>query len=375
MKETVLIISNVTNGLFLFRRELIERLVQVYDVEILAGDTGSVDNLRNMGCKVTLTDMELHGTNPIKELQLLSCYKKQIKTIRPKIVLTYTIKPNVYGGMACASLKVPYVANITGLGTAVEQKSPMQRPMLFLLKRGLRKAQKVFFQNAENRDFLLKHHVIHGEYELIPGSGVNLKRFSLLDYPNGETVDFVFISRIMKEKGIDQYLDAAEYIRKKYPNTRFHVCGGAEEAYTKRLNELTEQGIIEYHGKISDVAGMHRISSCTIHPTFYPEGMSNVLLESCACGRPIITTDRPGCREIVEDGVNGFVVKQQDSQDLIEKIEKFLGLSWEERKQMGLKGRLKVEREFDRNIVVNKYLREISRAGLQESIQKQENKD
>ena len=364
MKETILIIGNATNGLFLFRRELLERLVKDYDVVILAGDTGSVEDLRKMGCKITISDIERRGTNPIKEFQLLRYYRSQIKKIKPKIVLTYTIKPNVYGGMACADLGVPYVANITGLGTAVEQKGPMQKPMLFLLKRGLRKAQKVFFQNTENRDFLLKHHIIRGAYDVIPGSGVNLERFPLLEYPQNETIDFAFISRIRKEKGIDQYLDAAKYIREKYPNTRFHVCGGAGETYTKLLNELTEAGTILYHGKISDVAGMHRISCCTIHPTYYPEGMSNVLLESCACGRPIITTDRPGCREIVEDGVNGYVVKQQDSRDLIDKIETFLKLSWEEKRQMGLAGREKVVREFDRNIVVSKYLEEIRRAGL-----------
>ena len=364
MQDTILIISNVTNGLFLFRRELIERLVKEYKVVILAGDTGSVKDLSDLGCEVNLYDIERRGTNPVKELQLLKYYKQQIKQINPKIVLTYTIKPNIYGGLACASLGIPYVTNITGLGTAVEQKGLLQKPTLFLLKRGLRKAQKVFFQNAENRDFLLKHHVISGAYDLIPGSGVNLDRFPLLDYPNGETIDFAFISRVRKEKGIDQYLDAAKYIRAKYPNTRFHVCGGAGEAYMSTLEDLTKQGIIEYRGKISDVAGMHKISSCTIHPTYYPEGMSNVLLESCACGRPIITTDRPGCREIVDDGINGFIVKQQDSQDLIEKIEKFLSLSWEDRKQMGLRGRAKVEKEFDRNIVVNKYLEEIRRAGL-----------
>ena len=359
MKETILIISNATNGLFLFRRELLERLMQEYDVEIIAGDTGRVEDLQEMGCKVTIGEIERRGTNPFKEFQLLRYYKKRIQEINPKIVLTYTIKPNVYGGMACASLGVPYVANITGLGTAVEQKGLMQAPTLFLLKRGLRKAQNVFFQNTENRDFLLKHHTIGGEYDLIPGSGVNLERFPLLDYPQDEIVDFVFISRVRKEKGIDQYLDAAKYIHAKYPNTRFHVCGGAGEDYISQLNELSEQDIIKYHGKINDVVGMHRISSCTIHPTYYPEGMSNVLLESCACGRPIITTDRAGCREVVEDGINGFVVKQKDSADLIEKIEKFLSLPWEQRRDMGLAGRHKVEREFDRQIVVDRYLAQL----------------
>ena len=363
MRETILIISNVTNGLYMFRRELLERLTQEYNVKVLAGDTGRVDILRDMGCDVILTDMERHGTNPLKELSLFLCYKKYIKAIKPKVVLTYTIKPNIYGGLACASLGIPYIANITGLGTAVEKKGFLQKPMLFLLKCGLRKAQKVFFQNTSNRDFLLKHKVINGPFDLLPGSGVNLDRFPLLDYPNGDTVNFVFISRIMKEKGIDQYLDAARYITAKYPYCKFHVCGDGS-AYKETLDRLSEEGIITYHGKINDVVGMHRISSCTIHPTYYPEGMSNVLLESCACGRPIITTDRPGCREIVDDGVNGYVVKQQDSKDLINKIESFLSLSWEERRQMGLSGRIKVEKCFNRNIVVQKYMEEIRSAGL-----------
>ena len=359
--QKVLIISNVTNGLYLFRRELIEQLVKNYQVDILANDTGSVEALLKLGCRVSISPMKRHGTNPLKEIQLFQYYKKKIENIKPDVVLTYTIKPNIYAGMACAQLKVPYIANITGLGTAVEQKGILQRLTLIMLKRGLRKAQKVFFQNPENRDYLLRHHIISGDYDLIPGSGVNLERFPLLDYPQGETVDFFFISRVMKEKGIEQYLDAAAYIRQKYPNTRFHVCG-AGAAYKEKLENLSAEGTIIYHGKISDVVGMHKISSCTIHPTYYPEGMSNVLLESCACGRPIITTDRPGCREIVDDGVNGFVVKQQNSQDLILKIEKFLALSWEERRQMGLRGRAKVEREFDRRIVVSKYLEEIKRA-------------
>ena len=357
--NTIMILSNVSGGLYMFRRELLEELTKEYKVIIYASDTGYVKELQNLGCIVENIKFDFRGTNPKGELCLLNFYWRKIKTIMPKIVLTYTIKPNIYGGLVCSKLGIPYVANITGLGSAIETKGLIKFISLYLLKNGLRKAQKVFFQNAENRDFLLKHKVISGAYDLIPGSGVNLDRFPLLDYPQGETVDFVFISRIMKEKGIDQYLEAAKVIREKYPNTRFHVCGGAGEVYTKLLNELTSDGTIFYHGKISDVVGIHKISSCTIHPTYYPEGMSNVLLESCACGRPIITTDRAGCREVVDDGINGFVVKQQDSRDLIEKIERFLTLSWEQKRDMGLAGRAKVEREFDRQIVIDKYLTEI----------------
>jgi galacturonosyltransferase len=163
----------------------------------------------------------------------------------------------------------------------------------------------------------------------------------------------------MKEKGVDQYLEAAEYIKSKYPNTVFHVCGFCEQAYEEKLKELTEKGIINYHGMVRNVAEVLKDIQCTIHPTYYPEGIANVLLESCACARPIITTDRAGCREVVDDGVNGFVVKQRDSQDLIEKIEKFLALSHDEKIAMGLAGRAKVEKEFDRQIVVEKYCEEI----------------
>ena len=185
-----------------------------------------------------------------------------------------------------------------------------------------------------------------------------MNQYAVMEYPTGDTIDFVFIARVMKEKGIDQYLDAAKYIRKKYPNTRFHVCGACEQDYKETLDKLSEQGIIQYHGLVKDITAIHKISSCTIHPTYYPEGLSNVLLESCACGRPIITTNRAGCREVVDDGVNGFVIKEKNSQDLIEKIEKFLALSYKARMNMGLAGRKKVEREFSRQIVVDKYMKE-----------------
>ena len=265
----------------------------------------------------------------------------------------------MYGGIACNKYKVPYVVNITGLGTAVENAGIMQKITLILYKKGLKSAQKVFFQNIENQNFMLEHKVVNGKYDLLPGSGVNLNQYAVMEYPTGDTIDFVFIARVMKEKGIDQYLDAAKYIRKKYPNTRFHVCGACEQDYKETLDKLSEQGIIQYHGLVKDITAIHKISSCTIHPTYYPEGLSNVLLESCACGRPIITTNRAGCREVVDDGVNGFVIKEKNSQDLIEKIEKFLALSYKARMNMGLAGRKKVEREFSRQIVVDKYMKEI----------------
>ena len=356
----VLILANNDGGIWSFRRELVEKLAKDNEVYFCVPNGEFVQRIKALGA--TFIDnllLDRHGTNPIKELKLISFYKKVLREIRPDIVFTYTIKCNAYGGMACASLGVPYVANVTGLGTAIENGGLMQKIGLTLYKMGLRKAQKVFFQNTENRDFMVGHGVVKGAYDMLPGSGVNLNQYNVFPYPNGDTVDFVFIARVMKEKGIDQYLDAAKEIRKRHPETRFHICGFCEQNYEGLLKELNDNGTVIYHGLVSDMTEIYKMISCTVHPTYYPEGLSNVLLESAASGRPIITTDRSGCREVVEDGVNGYVVKQRDSQDLIEKIEKFLSLSVDARKAMGLAGRAKVEREFDRKIVIQKYLDEV----------------
>ena len=194
---------------------------------------------------------------------------------------------------------------------------------------------------------------------MMQGSGVNLERFTVTEYPNDSIVKFLFLSRIMKEKGIDQYLNAAKVIKKKYPNTEFHICGFCEAEYKGRLDEFNKNGTVIYHGLIGDVAGFLKNIHCVVHPTYYPEGISNVLLEACASGRPIITTDRSGCREIVDDDVNGYVTSQKNSAELIKVIEKFLSLNYEEKREMGINARKKVEEHFDRQIVVEAYMKEL----------------
>ena len=355
----VLIIANADIGLYKFRKELLEELVKENEVYIALPKGEFYEDLLAIGCKYIITQLDRHGTNPVKELKTVFEYKKIIKRVKPEIVFTYTIKPNVYAGMACAALNIPYVANITGLGTAVENPGLMQVLTVNLYKYGLRKAQKVFFQNTENRDFFVKKGVVKKAYDLLPGSGVNLKNYMVTEYPNGPTVDFVFVSRIMKEKGIEQYLEAAKEIKARHSETRFHICGFCEQNYEQVLKDMSDEGIIIDHGLVKDMSAIYKQMSCTIHPTYYPEGLSNVLLESSASGRPIITTNRSGCREVVDDGINGYVVEEKNSKDLIEKIELFLEKSVEERKQMGIAGRKKVEKEFNRQIVIDKYLAEL----------------
>ena len=360
----VLILANKSTGLYKFRGELLEVLIanghEVY-LSVPKGDF--IEEMQQMGCRVIETEISRHGTNPLTDLALTKKYCTIIKSVKPDIVFTYTIKPNVYGGIACQLCKVPYVANVTGLGTAVENGGVLQKITLALYRTGLKKAKRVFFQNQANQDFMLRHKVVKSAYSLLPGSGVNLERFAPLPYPDEtDGIHFVFISRIMREKGIEQYLDAALSFTTRtglFPRPVFHICGFCEPEYKGKLDECVKNGTVIYHGMVRDVREIHMISHCTIHPSFYPEGISNVLLESCACARPIITTDRSGCREVVKDGVNGLVVKQRDSEDLIHKIEKFLALTHKQKMQMGLAGRTTVEREFDRKIVVDAYLNEI----------------
>lgn len=357
--KKVLILANNDVGLYKFRKELIEELLKDYEVYISLPYGNFVNDLINIGCNFIDTTIDRRGINPINDLKLICQYKRLVKKICPDIILSYTIKPNIYGAYVAKKRNIPVFANITGLGSAVENGGLLQKITVLMYKFAFSKIQTVFFQNKENMQFFEDKKIAVGKHKLLPGSGVNLQHFKPLKYPDDKTTEFVFISRIMKEKGIDQYLEAAKYIRNKYPNTRFHICGFCEEDYEDILKEYQNQGIIIYHGLLDDVRKILKITHCTIHPTYYPEGMSNVLLESCACARPIITTDRSGCVEIVDDERNGYIVKQKDSMDLIDKIEKFLDLNYEDKKLMGLNARKKVELEFDRNIVVKKYTTEL----------------
>jgi len=358
--KRVLILVNHEVVIYNFRKELVERLLQDgFQVYISCPYGERIEELKEMGCNFVDTSISRHGTNPVEDLKLTINYIQMMKHIKPDVVLTYTIKPNIYGGMACRMLKIPYIANITGLGSAVENGGLMQKITVMLYKIAFKKINCLFFQNEENRSFFVKKNIAVNRHKLIPGSGVNLEHFKVLDYPADSTIEFVFISRIMKEKGIDQYLEAAEYVRGKYPNTRFHILGFCEEAYEEKLKELEAKGIVQYHGMQKDIRLFLKTTHCTIHPTYYPEGMSNVLLESAASGRPVITTNRSGCRETVEDGLTGFIVEQRNSADLIEKIERFIKQSHEKKRNMGLAGRQKIEKEFDRQIVVDAYITEI----------------
>ncbi|PXV91449.1 galacturonosyltransferase [Lachnotalea glycerini] len=360
MRKKILFLVNHDVVIYNFRLELVEKLIQEGHEVIVSSPYGErIDDLCYIGARFIETKIDRHGTNPVKDIKLLLNYCKIMKAEKPDVVFMYTIKPNIYGGIASSICNIRYVGNITGLGTALEHDGILQYITTTLYKIAFRKIQCIYFQNIENKNFFESKISAKYRTELLPGSGVNLKKFFVVEYPSDEIMNFIFISRIMKEKGIEQYLDMAEYIHNKYTNTRFHICGFCEESYEEKLKKLQKKEIIVYHGMVRNIKDFIANSHCTIHPSYYPEGMSNVCLESAACGRPVITTDRSGCRETVEDGVTGYIAKQRDTKDLIDKVEKFITLSYEEKKQMGLRARKKMESEFDRQIVVDAYIREI----------------
>ena len=354
----ILFIVNGTQALYAHRLELIQTLlVEGHSVDIASPRGKELEPLCDLGCGYVEAPIETRGKNVFQDVQLLFRYVKILKQVAPDVAFTFYTKSNIWGGIACQICGVRYVSNITGLGTAVENSGFFSKLLQKLYVFSLRKSSCVFFQNKYNYRFFVERGLKEGKAKLLPGSGVSLTRFPVLEYPSDEgMVEFLFVSRILKEKGIDEYIEAARVIREKHPNTKFHVVGNFDGGYCRDFDELQGDGVIVYHGQQFDIHPYILRTHCTILPSYYPEGMSNVLLESASSGRPVITTDRPGCIETVEDGVTGYVVKPCDVEDLVSKIECFLSLKNEERKEMGLRGRKKVEKEFSRDIVVKAYL-------------------
>ena len=364
-KSSILILTNSLGGLFSFRKEVVKALMDKGFGITIAGpphNNPKSDYFKKMGCSVKIIDIDRRGTNPIRDLVLIFQYFKLMKKLKPFAVLTYTIKPNVYGGMVARHCNIPQLANITGLGSAIENPGVLKKIATFLYRFGLKKASAVFCQNVLIKEYCRQHH-IGKDRLLIPGSGVNLEWHTYQNYPSqNSTIKLNYIGRVMREKGVEEFFEMAKKLRLKYPQTEFHIFGRCEDPYEYRLAKLQNEGVVVWHGSVTDVRPHIKDSWCTIHPAYH-EGMSNVLLETCAAGRPIIASDINVCKEAVDDGMNGYLFKAKNVQDLTAKVEKFINLPYEQKVQMGLAARKKVEREFDRQIVINAYLNEIKKIG------------
>lgn len=355
----ILVLANSDLGLYKFRKELLQSLIdQGNEVFISLPDGKFVLLMAAMGCHFIQTSFERRGVNPIKDLRLLFQYERIVRKIEPDVVLTYTIKPNIYGGIVCRIHRVKYIENITGLGTAIEDKGALSKVLLLLYKIGLKEAAQVFFQNKRNQKFFKIKGIIQ-KSQLIPGSGVNLQEHCYEEYPDTDEIRFLFIGRIMRDKGIEELLTCAKYINEKHKNIYFDLIGDYdEEKYRDEIAFLEKTGTITYLGLQDNVHAFIRSHHAVILPSYH-EGLSNVLLEAAACGRPVLATLVPGCRETFIDGISGIGFSAQSSDALIKAVEKFISLSYEERRQMGIRGREKMVREYDRKLVIEAYMNEI----------------
>lgn len=378
----ILILTNYANGLWLFRKELLLAFMEEgHTVYVSLPPDENVDKLKSLRCNgravnIIETPFERRGNNPVKDLKLFLTYQKLLKKYQPGVVLTYTIKPNLYGGLACRLKGVPYLCNVTGLGTAIEDGGALSRILLWFYKISMKKARSVFFQNTKNKDFMNRHGVAVHNCKLLPGSGVNLEEHTFTSYPpETEGIVFLAVIRIMKDKGIDEYLEAARRMTEKRGGTkvpvRFWLVGEYEEEsraqYEPLIEGLENRGVVRYFGHIDNVGEIMAQSHVIVHPSYH-EGLSNVLLEAAACGRPVLASNISGCSETFSEGESGFGFAIKSVDALVSAMEKMLALSCEERERMGRAGRVWVEKYFDRNIVLQAYRDELAQIKRQKEI-------
>lgn len=361
----VLILANNSIGLYNFRFELIQKLIE-QKIEVYFGvpqliDDEKVKKILEAGAKYIHTPMSRRGMNPLEDLKLIDNYKQIIKEINPDIIFTYTIKPNIYGNYAANKFKKPVIMNITGIGSSLVS-GKLKQIVKNMYKYACNKSRYVFFQNEGNRDFFISNNLVDQKKTIIiPGSGVNIEKFKPMEKSHkDDIIRFLFIARLMKEKGIEEYLEAAERITKRYENVEFQILGSFEEEKYKQIIEDNENQQIKYLGRSNDVRQEIKEVDCIVNPSYH-EGMSNVLLEGAAMGKPLIASNIPGCKEIIDDGINGYLFEVKSTDDLYDKIVQFIELKEDARITMGNNSRNKVVKEFDRKLVVNEYMDAINK--------------
>lgn len=349
-----LILANNSGGLYRFRKELMQRLLHDgHEVYAVTPFDEYVDELQADGIHLIEQTMNRRGKNLLQELQLLRDYRKIIKQVSPDMIITYTIKPGIYGGLLAHWMKIPYVVNVTGLGTAFQKKGMLRTLIVRLWRMALRSAKCVFFENQENAQVFENHGIVaKDKIHVLHGAGVNLDDFPLEAYPTETDVTrFLFIGRVMREKGIDELLCAMEQLHSQYQNITLDVVGWCEEDYEGKLAELQSQGIIHFHGFRKDVKPYIRQAHAFVLPSYH-EGMANTLLEAAAMGRPLITSRIHGCMEAVRDGETGFLCEVKNVQSLVQQMENFINLSYEQKQQMGQFSHEFVAEHFDKKKIV-----------------------
>tara|TARA_B100001250_G_C19816742_1_gene798827 strand:- start:7156 stop:8301 length:1146 start_codon:yes stop_codon:yes gene_type:complete len=364
-KKKILICSNHAWTIFNFRKSLINDLIKNnYEVELLTQFDGYENKITSQLSGIHSLYISRKGVNILTDLITFFHIIYRLLKIKPDILLTYTIKPVIYGSLATKILRIKTIPMITGLGTTFISQNWITRVVKSLYKIALKKQKIVFFQNKEDKNlFLIENLINKNQARLVPGSGIDTKKYNYVKMPLKKNLTFLLIARIIKDKGVLEFVEAASIVKSKYHNISFKLLGPKDvQNRTAISNEIIDEwqkkGFVEYLGETDDVLPYIVDSDCIVLPS-YREGTSMVLLEAAAIGRPIITTNVPGCKEVVEDNINGLLCKEKNSLDLSKKIEKMINLTHEQRTKMGLYGREKIKREFDSKIVNEIYLNSI----------------
>ncbi|MEP6950986.1 MAG: glycosyltransferase family 4 protein [Ginsengibacter sp.] len=366
-------IAVIENGListYTMREALMLRLIREgCEVYILTHTNSFVSQVEKMGLRVV--NVGSGNLNPIKVSQYIYNLRRALRKIKPDVCLTFSIRPAIWGNIITRELKIPTITNITGIGPLFISKSLVYRIARTMYRKALNKTKKVFFQNYDDMNLFLERKFVKiSVAERIPGSGIDYNKFEpiILKEKDPDTFIFLFIGRLIKDKGIFEYINSARCIRKKFPHTVFNVIGPFWTQNLKKntitqsqLQNWIDEGVIDYLGEKKDVRKFIAEADCIVLPS-YREGTSNTLLEAASMGKPSITTNTTGCKEIVDDGVTGFLCRVKDEHDLAEKMEQMLLLPADERIEMGKKARIKIIKEYDKQIVINAYLKAIREA-------------
>lgn len=354
----ILIISNHSYMLYRFRKELIQHLMKDNEVILSMPFVGHEQDFTDMGLRCIDTRLKRRDIRPVDELILFFTYFRLIAAERPDRVITYSIKPNTYAGLCCRILNIPYFANVQGLGTAF-QMPQLEKAVSWLYKQAFRKVSMVFFENQSNADIFHSKGILPLQKEtILPGAGINLDEYPLTSYPNNDAFHFLYLGRIMREKGIYELFSAIRQLHGKYgARVKLDIVGFFDyEDFTEQIKELEALGIAEFHGFQADPRPFYAKADCVVVPSYH-EGMSNVLLEAATMGRPLITTNIPGCREAVDPNRTGLLCEMKDSESLYDCLEKMYLMTREDRMAMGIAGHEKMKKEFDREHVVASLVR------------------
>lgn len=357
----LIFVGNTAWGMYNFRKPVLEYFVrQNHKVIVLTPkDKIFQEQIKEIGCKCKTIDIEAKGNNPLKDMKTMWQIRKILKKEKPDCCFFYTIKPNIYGSIAAASLNIPYIPITTGLGYVFLVNNFVSKIAKFLYRIAFRKAKQVWFLNQDDVDAFKKENLIdERKISILKGEGIDINRFEI--HHEKQEISFLLVARMLWDKGVGEFVEAARILKTKYPNVKFKLLGflGVDNpsAISKeQMDEWIQEGIIEYLGTTKDVRPFIYDATCIVLPS-YREGISFSLMEGAAAGKPLVATNAVGCKDIVDDGITGYLCNVKDSKDLAKQMEKIISMSEEERIQMGLKGREKMKNEFGIDIVINKYV-------------------